>query len=99
MLHVVTIVRQVHPIKKYKVRDHGHLTGKYRGAPHNRCNIDYFNNIYLPVFFHSLKSHDGHLFFRKAFKINQEIRNKRISTIPNSEENVMSFTLGEKQIY
>ena len=23
-----------------KVRDHNHLTGKYRGAAHNRCNLN-----------------------------------------------------------
>ena len=23
-----------------KVRDHDHLTGKYRGAAHNRCNLN-----------------------------------------------------------
>ena len=28
--------------KKYnKVRDHCHSTGKYRGAPHNVCNLRY----------------------------------------------------------
>ena len=25
--------------KNYKVRDHCHYTGKYRGAAHNNCNL------------------------------------------------------------
>ena len=25
--------------KKYKVRDHCHYTGKYRGAAHDMCNL------------------------------------------------------------
>ena len=28
--------------KHYKVRDHCHYTGKYRGAAHNICNLRYF---------------------------------------------------------
>ena len=28
-------------IKNYKVRDHCHYTGKYRGAAHNICNLRY----------------------------------------------------------
>ena len=27
--------------KNYKVRDHCHYTGKYRGASHNICNLTY----------------------------------------------------------
>ena len=35
----------------YKVRDHDHRTGAYRGACPNKCNILHFSNRYLPVFF------------------------------------------------
>ena len=27
------------PLGEDTVRDHDHLTGKYRGAAHNRCNL------------------------------------------------------------
>ena len=39
-----------------KVRDHCHITGKYRGCAHNVCNINYnHKNIKIPVFSTILK--------------------------------------------
>ena len=32
-----------------KVRDHCHFTGKYRGAAHNMCNMNYKTTKYIPV--------------------------------------------------
>ena len=78
-----------------KVMDHCHRTGKYRGAAHNQCNINFFSNRYLPVFFHNLKGYDGHLIIREPFKINQEIGDTEISAIPNSNEKFMSFKIGD----
>ena len=37
--------------KKYKVRDHCHYTGKYRGAAHNICNLRYKVPKEIPVVF------------------------------------------------
>lgn len=31
-----------------KVRDHDHLTGRYRGAAHNQCNLDFQLPKYVP---------------------------------------------------
>jgi hypothetical protein len=55
--------------KLCKVRDHNHLTGKYRGAAHCKCNINYFSNRYLPVVFHNLKGYDGHQIIREAYNL------------------------------
>eukprot|EP01044_Picomonas_judraskeda_P046439 COSAG03_NODE_25918_length_262_cov_1.276074_1_plen_80_part_00 len=50
---------------KDKVRDHDHLTGKYRGAAHNSCNLEEgkkrTRHYTIPVFFHNLKGYDSHL--------------------------------------
>ena len=35
--------------KDYKVRDHCHYTGKYRGAAHNICNLRYKIPKEIPV--------------------------------------------------
>ena len=36
-----------------KVRDHCHFTGKYRGAPHDICNLRYKTPKEIPVVFHN----------------------------------------------
>jgi hypothetical protein len=78
-----------------KVRDHDHRTGLFRGAAHAKCNINYFNNRYLPVVFHNLRGYDSHFIIRKAHEINNKLGNKRIDAIPNSYEKFMSFSIGD----
>ena len=39
--------------KNYKVRDHCHYTGKYRGAAHNICNLRYKVPKEIPMVFHN----------------------------------------------
>ena len=80
--------------KNYKVRDHDHRTGKYRGAAHNKCNINYFNNRYLPVVFHNLRGYDSHLIIKQLHEISKTFCNKpEIGVIPNSYEKFMSFAI------
>jgi len=74
-----------------KVRDHDHLTGKYRGAGHCKCNINYFCNRYLPIVFHNLRGYDGHQIIQEAFNL---FPNSDISVIPNSYDKFMSFKFG-----
>ena len=47
----------------WKVRDHDHLTGKYRGPAHSKCNLSLRIDPYrteIPIFFHNLKNYDSH---------------------------------------
>ena len=50
-----------------KVRDHCHLTGKYRGPAHNTCNINVTQkqSNFIPFIFHNFSNYDCHLFFKK----------------------------------
>jgi len=76
--------------KLKKVKDHDHKTGKYIGAAHACCNINYFSNRYLPVVFHNLRGYDGHLIIKEAHALG--IPN--IGAIPNSNEKLMSLNIG-----
>ena len=52
------------PLEGDSVRDHCHITGKYRGAAHNACNLKLRLNPFtttIPVVFHNLRGYDSHL--------------------------------------
>ena len=77
-----------------KVRDHCHITGKYRGSSHRDCNINFKLNQKIPVVFHNLKNYDPHLIMQELGKFNL-----RINVIPNGLEKCMSFTINNKLIF
>ena len=53
-----------------KVRDHCHITGKYREPTHWGCNINLKVSKKVPVIFHNLRGHDNHLIFKELSKFN-----------------------------
>ena len=73
-----------------KVRDHCHITGKFRGAAHWRCNINLQLTKTVPVIFHNLRGYDSHLIFF-------ELKNFDVKTdvIPNGLEKHMAFFLNK----
>ena len=77
-----------------KVRDHCHITGKYRG-----CALENLTKILklvkkVPVIFHNLKCYDSHLIFKELNKFN-----RKISVIPNGLEKRMSFSLNRNIVF
>lgn len=73
-----------------KVRDHCHITGKYRGAAHNKCNLEAKMPYFIPVVFHNLKNYDSHHILMAL----DEDHDEGINAICNSEEKYLSFTIG-----
>ena len=49
----------------YKVKDHCHYTGKYRGAAHNICNLRYKTPKKIPVAFHNGSIYDYHFIIKE----------------------------------
>ena len=83
-------------IAEDKVRDHCHITGKNRGAPHKECNLQLKISNKLPVIFHNLEGYDGHIIFREL----DNFDNINIKVIPKSTaEKYMSFIINKKIIF
>jgi len=70
-----------------RVRDHCHLTGRFRGAVHSKCNLYYKVNKFIPVFLYNFSKYDCHLFIQELGKIRGEI-----SVIPINKENYISVS-------
>ena len=70
-----------------KVRDHCHFTGKYRGAAHVKCNLQFKKPKFTPVIFHNLSGYDAHLFVKNLGKSEGNIK-----CIPNNEGKYISFS-------
>ena len=77
-----------------KVRDHGHITGKYRGAAHRSCNINLKLTKKIPVMFHNLRGYDSHLIIKEISKFDV-----KVSVIPNGLEKYMAFTINTNLVF
>ena len=77
-----------------KVRDHCHITGKFRGAAHWSCNINLQLTKKVPVIFHNLRGYDSHLIFNELDKFDVKIK-----VIPNGLEKYMAFFLNKNLVF
>ena len=78
------------PEKNWKVHDHCHYTGLYRGAAHNNCNLKYKIPKHIPIVFHNLSGYDAHLFIRQ---LGEKFQRKDIGVIAENKEKYISFNV------
>ena len=92
--------------KDIQVRDHCHITRKYRGSAHRECNLKLSikpDELKIPVIFHNLRGYDSHFIMQEIGEIVKKhtYTNKKgkkcqmdINAIPNNMEKYMAFMLG-----
>ena len=62
--------------KDVRVRDHCHITGKYRGSAHQECNLKLKikpEDIKIPIIFHNLRGYDSYFIMQTIGKIDIQI--------------------------
>ena len=99
--------------KKYSkkdilVRDHCHITGKYKGSAHQDCNMNFKQADRIPVIFHHLRGCNSHFIMQEIGQIAKKhtYKNKKgeeqqmnINVIPNNVEKCMAFMLGKHLVF
>ena len=70
------------------------MTGKYRGPPHSKCNINVTQDqISLILFvFHNFSNYDCHMFFKKL--VDKKNDKAKFDIIPKTNEEYISVTYG-----
>ena len=77
-----------------KVRDHRHVSGKFRGAAHFSCNANFKITEKVPVVFHNLKGYDGHLIMKELSNFDVAV-----DVIPNGLEKYMAFIVNRSLVF
>ena len=102
------ICKKPYTTSDVRVRDHCHVTGKYRGSAHRDCNLNFQLTDKIPVVFHNLKGYDSHFIMQEIGNIVKknayfdEEGNKyemNINVIPCNMEKYMAFMLGRYLVF
>lgn len=76
----------------YKVRDHCHLSGKFRFALCSRCNLTFAKTSpKIMIILHGLCNYDSHFIIDKLYKYSD----KFLKVIPRTGEKYLSFSVGD----
>jgi hypothetical protein len=75
-----------------KVREHNHLSGKYRGAACCSCNSKEGKSKIIPVFFHNGSNYDFHFLIEELMKY--EDKYNKVKVLSKNSENYISIEYG-----
>ena len=77
-----------------EVRDHCHLTGKYRGPSHNVCNenVKQKDSNFIAFAFHNFSNYDFHMFFKRLVDLKKD--EVKFKIIPKTNEEYIAVKYG-----
>ena len=74
-----------------KIRDHCHLSGKFRYTLYSNCNLTHAKRPpEIHLFFHGLSNYDSHFIIQKLYNFSST----EIKIIPKNTEKYLSFSVG-----
>ena len=77
------------------VKDHCHITGKYRSVAHNSCNLKLRIKPkidQIPVVFHNLRGYDAHHLMQAMSQLQREVK-----CVTNNMEKYITFSVGGRR--
>ena len=94
IIEIIIFVEIERKLFSDNVKNHCHLTGKYRGPVHNKCNIKVTQKKrnFIPFIFTSFSNYDCHLFFKKV--VDRKNDKVKFDIVPKTNEKHISVTHG-----
>ena len=81
--------------KNPKVFDHSHLTGRFRTASCQTCNINVQEESHINIYFHNLENFDSHILLSHFSEPeHDDFRNFKFSVIPTNSQKIKGFSYG-----
>ena len=78
-----------------KIRDHCHYTGKFRGAAHSICNLDYKVSKEIPIKIHNGSTYDYHFLIKE---LTEEFKGQ-FECLAENTEKYITFSVSIKKEY
>uniref|UniRef100_A0A6P7GY74 Uncharacterized protein LOC114344439 n=1 Tax=Diabrotica virgifera virgifera TaxID=50390 RepID=A0A6P7GY74_DIAVI len=69
------------------IRDHDHISARYRGPAHVSCNLNFKVPTFIPIFLHNLSNYDSHLFIKEL-----TTKSEHVSAIAQTKEKYVTFS-------